>query len=68
MKVKIPKLLEKILNRLPNTSFFITPGWKNDYQVASMDLEGFAISSGMACSSGKKKQTKLINRNGLFRN
>ncbi|MFL2801772.1 MAG: cysteine desulfurase family protein [Paracoccaceae bacterium] len=47
-------------SRLPNTSFFITPGWKNDHQVAALDLEGFAISSGMACSSGKKnKQNSL---------
>ena len=49
------KVVGKNTERLPNTSFFITPGWKNDYQVASLDLEGFAISSGMACSSGKKK-------------
>ena len=54
-------IVGKKVNRLPNTSFFITPGWKNDYQVASMDLEGFAISSGTACSSGKKnKQSFLI--------
>ena len=42
------------VNRLPNTSFFITPGWKSDQQVATLDLEGFSVSSGMACSSGKK--------------
>ncbi|MEE2621931.1 MAG: aminotransferase class V-fold PLP-dependent enzyme, partial [Pseudomonadota bacterium] len=54
------KVVGKNTERLPNTSFFITPGWKNDIQVASMDLEGFAISSGMACSSGKKnKQSSL---------
>ena len=62
------KVVGKNTERLPNTSFFITPGWRSDYQVASMDLEGFAISSGMACSSGKKKTTKFFNRNGLFRN
>ena len=49
------------VNRLPNTSFFITPGWKNDQQVAILDLEGFSISSGMACSSGKKiKNNSLL--------
>ena len=42
------------VNRLPNTSFFITPGWKNDQQVATLDLEGLSVSSGMACASGKK--------------
>ena len=54
------KVVGKNTERLPNTSFFITPGWKSDYQVASMDLEGFAISSGMACSSGKKKQQSSL--------
>ena len=54
------KVVGKSAERLPNTSFFITPGWKNDHQVAALDLEGFAISSGMACSSGKKnKQSSL---------
>ena len=49
------------VNRLPNTSFFITPGWKNDHQVATLDLEGFSISSGMACASGKKiKNNSLL--------
>ena len=58
------KVVGKNTERLPNTSFFITPGWKNDYQVASMDLEGFAISSGMACSSGKKKKQSFLTEMG----
>jgi len=29
--------------RLPNTSCFITPGWKGETQVMAMDLAGFAI-------------------------
>ena len=43
---------EKV-QRLPNTSYFLTPGWKSDLQVACLDLEGFSVSAGMACSSGK---------------
>jgi len=39
--------------RLPNTSCFATPGWKGETQVMQMDLSGFAISAGSACSSGK---------------
>jgi cysteine desulfurase len=55
------KVVGKNTERLPNTSFLITPGWNSDLQVAALDLEGFAISSGMACSSGKKnKQSSLI--------
>ena len=54
------KVVGKNTERLPNTSFLITPGWNSDLQVAALDLEGFAISSGMACSSGKKnKQSSL---------
>ena len=54
-------IVGKKVNRLPNTSFFITPGWKNDLQVATLDLEGFSVSSGMACSSGKKiKNNSLL--------
>lgn len=46
--------------RLPNTSCFITPGWKGETQVMAMDLAGFAISSGSACSSGKVKASRVL--------
>ena len=39
--------------RLPNTSCVIVPGWKGETQVMQMDLSGFAVSAGSACSSGK---------------
>ncbi len=39
--------------RLPNTSCFAARGWKGESQVIQMDIEGFAISAGAACSSGK---------------
>ena len=31
----------KDANRLPNTSCFVTPGWKGETQVMVMDLAGF---------------------------
>ena len=46
--------------RLPNTSCIITPGWKGESQVIAMDLEGFSISSGTACSSGKLSEVGLL--------
>jgi cysteine desulfurase len=46
--------------RLPNTSCFITPGWKGETQVMQMDLAGFAISAGSACSSGKVRASKVL--------
>ena len=29
----------------------VTPGWKGETQVMAMDLAGFAVSAGSACSS-----------------
>ena len=46
--------------RLPNTSCMITPGWKGESQVIGLDLEGFSISSGTACSSGKISEISLL--------
>ena len=48
------------VDRLPNTSCILTPGWKGETQVMQMDLAGFAISAGSACSSGKVKASKVL--------
>jgi cysteine desulfurase len=50
--------------RLPNTSYFVTPGWKGETQVMQMDLSGFAVSAGSACSSGKVKASKVLKAMG----
>ncbi len=50
--------------RLPNTSCFIAPGWKGETQVMAMDLAGFAISAGSACSSGKVKASRVLRAMG----
>jgi cysteine desulfurase len=55
----------KDLSRLPNTSCFVTPGWKGETQVMAMDLAGFAVSAGSACSSGKVKQSRVLRALGL---
>ena len=41
--------------RLPNTICIAVAGWDAALQVMQMDLAGFAISAGSACSSGKIK-------------
>ncbi len=51
--------------RLPNTSCIVTPGWKGESQVMQMDLAGFAISAGSACSSGKVKSSAVLRAMGL---
>ena len=46
--------------RLPNTSYFAVPGWKGETQVMQMDIAGFAVSAGSACSSGKVRASKVL--------
>ncbi|MDX8352084.1 cysteine desulfurase family protein [Cognatiyoonia sp. IB215182] len=55
----------KDVKRLPNTSCFITEGWKGETQVMAMDLAGFAVSAGSACSSGKVKVSRVLRALGL---
>ena len=50
--------------RLPNTTMMITPGWKGETQVMQMDLAGFAVSAGSACSSGKVKGSTVLRAMG----
>ena len=51
--------------RLPNTSCIVTPGWKGETQVMQMDLAGFAISAGSACSSGKVRASAVLRAMGF---
>ncbi|MFD1912190.1 cysteine desulfurase family protein [Halodurantibacterium flavum] len=51
--------------RLPNTSCIVTPGWKGETQVMQMDLAGFAISAGSACSSGKVRASRVLQAMGF---
>ncbi len=51
--------------RLPNTLNLIAPGWKGETQVMAMDLAGFAISAGSACSSGKVRASRVLKAMGF---
>ena len=51
-------------SRLPNTLCMIAPGWKGETQVMQMDLAGFAISAGSACSSGKVRSSRVLQAMG----
>jgi len=51
--------------RLPNTSCFAAPGFSSETQVMAMDLAGFGVSSGSACSSGKVKRSHVLDAMGL---
>lgn len=54
----------KSVKRLPNTSCFASSGWKGETQVMQMDLAGFAISAGSACSSGKVRESRVLRAMG----
>jgi cysteine desulfurase len=53
------------LLRLPNTLCLIAPGWKGETQVMAMDLAGFAVSAGSACSSGKVRASRVLTAMGF---
>ena len=50
---------------LPNTLCLISPGWKGETQVMAMDLAGFAVSAGSACSSGKVRASRVLRAMGF---
>ncbi len=51
--------------RLPNTTCLALPGVRAETQVISLDLAGFAVSAGAACSSGKVSQSHVLLAMGL---
>ena len=51
--------------RLPNTICLIAPGWKGETQVMAMDLAGYAVSAGSACSSGKVRASRVLKAMGF---
>jgi cysteine desulfurase len=51
--------------RLPNTSCFAVPGCRADTALIALDLEGLAVSSGSACSSGKVKSSHVLEAMGV---
>jgi cysteine desulfurase len=50
--------------RLPNTTLFGVPGLKAETAIIGFDLEGIAVSSGSACSSGKVQPSHVLGAMG----
>src|SRR6478736_2833785 len=46
--------------RLANTSLFTVPGLKAETAIIAFDLNGVAVSSGSACSSGKVQASHVL--------
>jgi cysteine desulfurase len=51
--------------RLPNTTLFTVPGLKAETAVIGFDLDGIAVSSGSACSSGKVQPSHVLEAMGF---
>ncbi len=51
--------------RLSNTTLFTAPGLKAETAVIGFDLEGIAVSSGSACSSGKVQPSHVLSAMGF---
>ncbi|MCK1734836.1 cysteine desulfurase [Bradyrhizobium sp. 138] len=53
------------VERLPNTVLFTAPCLKAETAVIGFDLEGVAVSSGSACSSGKVQPSHVLSAMGF---
>jgi cysteine desulfurase len=51
--------------RLPNTTLFSVPGMNAETAIIAFDLEGVAVSSGAACSSGKVQPSHVLAAMGV---
>ena len=53
------------VTRLPNTTCLVKPGYPAEQQVINLDLAGFSVSAGSACSSGKVAESHVLKAMGL---
>ena len=51
--------------RLPNTSCLALPGLRAEAQLIALDLAGYGVSAGSACSSGKVARSHVLEAMGL---
>lgn len=63
---EVPELIIRDMERprLPNTACVALPGWPAETQVMRLDLAGFAVSAGAACSSGKVGPSRALRAMG----
>lgn len=59
------QIVGEAAQRLPNTSCFALAGLPAELAIVKLDLAGFAVSAGAACSSGKVAQSTVLTGMGL---
>lgn len=59
------RIFAKDRARLPTTSCLTMPGVPAETQVMAFDLDGFAVSAGAACSSGKVAPSHVLKAMGV---
>ncbi len=57
-------IVSRDVPRLPNTTCFAIPGLRAEQALIAFDLDGVAVSSGSACSSGKVKASHVLKAMG----
>lgn len=52
-------------DRLPNTCFFALQGFDSDTMLMALDKQGFAVSSGSACGTGRQTPSHVLTAMGV---
>jgi len=62
LKTQIPdvRIISEHATRTANTSLFLLPGMDGETLLMQLDLAGFAVASGSACSSGKRDPSHVL--------
>jgi cysteine desulfurase len=58
-------IFSSAVERVPNTTLFAVPGVKAETALIALDLDGVAVSSGAACSSGKVAPSHVLAAMGV---